>query len=53
MCMHFMKTLTVYTLRSHLLISQKSSMLLSSAEIFEAPSTNSEDPDQTAPVGAD
>ena len=28
-------------------------MLLSSAEIFEASSTNSVDPDETAPLGAD
>ena len=33
--------------------SQKCRMRLSSAEIVEASSTNSEDPDQTAPVRAD
>ena len=31
-------------------ISQNSRVLLSSAEIFEAYSTNSIDPDQTAPI---
>ena len=51
-----MKIMTVYTLYSHLLTLKahitKSRMLLSSAEIFEASSTNSVDPDQTGPVGA-
>ena len=51
-----MEILTVYTLNSHLLTLRahitKKYMLLSSAEIFEASSTNSVDPDQTAPVGA-
>ena len=48
-----MKIMTVYTLNSHLLTLKahitKSCMLLSSAEIFEASSINSEDPDQIAP----
>ena len=54
MCVHFMKIQTVYALNSHLLTFKvhitKSCMLLLSAEIFEASSTNSVDPDQTAPV---
>ena len=53
-CAPFMKILTVYTLNSHLLTLKdhitKSCMLLLSAEIFEASSTNSVDPDQAAPV---
>ena len=52
-----MKILTVYTLNSHLLslkahISQKSRMLLSFVEIFEASLTNSVAQDQTAPTGS-
>ena len=54
--MHLMKILTVYTLNSHLLTlkahNHKMYVYLSSTKIFEALSTNSVDPDQTAPVGA-
>ena len=32
--------------------SQQSRLLFSSAEMFKKPLTNSEDPDQTAPIGA-
>ena len=56
MCLYFMKILAIYALNSHLLTLKahvtKSRMLLSSSEIFEAPSTSSVDPDQTAPVGS-
>ena len=55
-CVHFMKILTVHTLNSHLLTlkahAHKMYVFLSSTKIFEAPYTNSVDPDQTAPVGA-
>ena len=50
-----MKILTVSTLNSNLLNlkahNHKMYVILSSTKIFEASSTNSVDPDQTAPTG--
>ena len=55
MCVHFKQILTVYTLNSHLLTLKahitKSCMLLLSAEIFEASSTNSVDPEEQSDLG--
>ena len=54
--MHFMKTLTVYTLNSHLLTlkahNHKMYVFVPSTKLFEDSQINSVDPDQTAPVGA-
>ena len=51
-----MKILTVYRLTSHLLTLKahyhKMFAFMSSTKIFEVSYLNSEDPDQTAPVGA-